>query len=135
MTALVMMRNGVVLTNSVYRASTGVQDGRVATRELKELVDAGVVEQVGTRGSTTYQLTQVTRGRASGSAGAGGLTKNEAFILAAVAKTPLSRADLERTTGLTKDQVNYALRTLRRKGRIVLLGNLRARNARWASTP
>lgn len=33
MTALVMMRNGLVLTDSSYRAATGIRDSRIATRE------------------------------------------------------------------------------------------------------
>jgi len=138
MTALVMMRNGAVLTNSSYRRSTGVQDSRIATRELKELVDTGVVGQAGTRGSASYQLTTSTRtplGTTDGSkTDQRGLSTNETVVLRAVASEPLSRADLERVTGLTKDQVNYALRTLRQKGRIALVGGPRARNSRWTAT-
>ncbi|WP_203825527.1 ATP-binding protein [Actinoplanes palleronii] len=77
MTALVMMRNGAVLTNSGYRASTGVRDSRSATRDLKELVDAGVVEQAGTRGSTTYQVASPVQAPVV-------LTANEEGILAAL---------------------------------------------------
>ncbi|MFF5291529.1 ATP-binding protein [Paractinoplanes globisporus] len=136
MTALVMMRNGAVLTNSSYRTSTGVRDSRIATRELKELVDAGVVEQVGTRGSASYQLTpgRVPRDATTqGQLVAGGLTDNEARVLSALAGGSLSRAQLERVTGMTRAQVHHALRALRQKGRIELLGNQRARNSRWAA--
>ncbi|GAA0500448.1 hypothetical protein Ade02nite_27860 [Paractinoplanes deccanensis] len=132
MTALVMMRNGGVLTNSSYRASTGVSDSRVATRELKELVDAGVVEQTGTRGSATYQVVSAARQRPSDTAARPArLSANEASVLAVLADGPLSRADIESATALTKEQVNYALQTLRQKGRIDLIGKQRSRSARW----
>ncbi|MCO8277138.1 putative DNA binding domain-containing protein [Actinoplanes sp. TRM 88003] len=128
MTALAMMRNGVVFTNSSYRAATGVLDSRTATRELKELVDAGVVEQTGTRGSTAYQVVrpapEATRGNPR-------LSGNEKRILAALADGPLSRLDLEAATGLNKDQVHYGLQTLRGKGRIELLGKPQSRRALW----
>jgi ATP-dependent DNA helicase RecG len=139
MTALVIMRNGVALTNSSFRSSTGVRDSRIATRELKELVDAGVVEQAGTRGSATYQLTSSARARPGdpddGQPAAGGLTANELRILAALAGESRSRAELEQTTGLTKDQVQHALQTLREKGRIALIGKARSRSSRWAALP
>ncbi|KUL36630.1 ATP-binding protein [Actinoplanes awajinensis] len=124
MTALVMMRNGAVLTNSGYRASTGVRDSRSAARELKELVDAGVVEQEGTRGSTTYQVARPVQAPVV-------LTANEERILTALREAPLSRADLEQATGLSKDQVQHGLQTLRQKGAVALLGKPRSRTALW----
>ncbi|GLW31406.1 dihydroorotate dehydrogenase [Actinoplanes regularis] len=129
MTALVMMRNGAVLTNSSYRASTGVRDSRTATRELKELVDAGVVEQAGTRGSTTYQVA----GSAMVAVEDAGprLTGNEERIMAALRVEPQSRAGIEAATGLTRDQVQHGLQTLRQKGLVVLVGKPRSRTALW----
>ncbi len=122
MTALVMMRNGAVLTNSSYRASTGVRDSRTATRELRELVDAGVVEQAGTRGSTTCQVVDHTGPL---------LTGNEERIVAALRAGPRSQASLEQATGLTKDQVQHGLQTLRQKGLVALEGKPRSRTALW----
>jgi len=52
---LAMMRHGHVLTNSQYRQLLGV-DSRVATRELGDLVDRGIVVQKGTRRWATYEL-------------------------------------------------------------------------------
>jgi ATP-dependent DNA helicase RecG len=135
MTALVMMRNGAVLTNSSFRSSTGVRDSRIATRELKELVDTGIVEQAGTRGSATYQLTSSTRvGTAALHTSAErGLNANESLILEALGDGAHSRAELERATGLRKDKVQHALLTLRQKGRVAMLGKPRARNTRWTA--
>ncbi len=136
MTALVVMRNGGILTNSGYRASTGVQDSRIATRELRELVDASVVERSGTRGSTTYRLTSRTLD--------GSTTRNEASavvatvetrVLGALAGGPLTRLEVELATGLSPDQVKRVFRILRAKGRIGMLGKPRARNVRWTLTP
>ena len=56
MTALVLMRNGGQLTNTSFRMATGVQDSRIAYKELKELVDRGLVDQIGKGGSTYYEL-------------------------------------------------------------------------------
>ncbi|GAA0441146.1 hypothetical protein Aca07nite_29670 [Actinoplanes capillaceus] len=132
MTALVMMRNGVVLTNSGYRASTGVQDSRAATRELRELVDAGVVEQTGTRGSTTYQLSQSAISPSAGQAIAeSGLSRNEKKVMEALSASSLTRSELEEATGLTRDQLIYALRALRDKNLVGREGKAQSRLARW----
>ncbi|GID64157.1 hypothetical protein Acy02nite_20380 [Actinoplanes cyaneus] len=130
MTALVLMRNGAILTNSSYRTSTGVRDSRTATRELKELVDAGVVEQAGTRGSTTYQVVrpEVPPTGASHER----LSPNEHQVLAALRIEPTSRAALERATGLSKDQVQHALQGLRQRELVTLLGKPRSRTALWS---
>jgi ATP-dependent DNA helicase RecG len=138
-TALVMMRNGAVLTNSSYRASTGVRDSRIATRELRELVDAGVVEQTGTRGSATYQLTTTSRVAPRATAAAipasGRLSANEEQVLDALTQGPLLRAEIEQRTNLSKDSVQYALITLRQKGHVSLVGKPRSRSARWQRSP
>jgi ATP-dependent DNA helicase RecG len=52
---LALMRRGETLTNSFYRQLTGL-DSRIATRELGELVNRGLVEQAGTRRWATYRL-------------------------------------------------------------------------------
>jgi ATP-dependent DNA helicase RecG len=138
MTALALMRSGAVVNNSSYRASTGVQDSRTATRELKELVDAGVVEQFGTRGTATYQLAAAYRpGRTEATqteAFAYPLTDNEARILALLDGVELSRAEIIQRSGLTRDQVLYALQSLRRKQRVTLKGQQRSRNALWTAS-
>lgn len=131
MTALVMMRNGIRMTNSTYRASTGVQDSRTATRELRELVDAGVVEQVGTRGTATYELSRHDSGSRLSRPSGPSLTDNEMRVQATLEQAPLSRAEIEQATGLTKDQVLHALQTLRQKGRVAFNGKPRSRTAQW----
>jgi ATP-dependent DNA helicase RecG len=138
MTALAMMRGGAVVNNSSYRASTGVQDSRTATRELKELVDAGVIEQSGTRGAATYQLAAAYRARGAGvtqtEAFTYPLSANEAKILDLLEGVELSRAEIIRQSGLTTDQVLYALKSLRNKERVTLRGQQRSRSARWTAS-
>jgi ATP-dependent DNA helicase RecG len=144
MTALVMMRNGVVLNNSSYRTSTGVQDSRAASRELRDLVDRGLVEQIGTRGATTYRLVNSPRvnsdslfGDSSGEKtdhGIADLTANETLVWEAVQTGESSRADIERVTGLNNNQVIRALQGLRSKGFVVMRGRPRARTATWVPT-
>ncbi|GGN27534.1 ATP-dependent DNA helicase RecG [Actinoplanes campanulatus] len=135
MTALALMRNGAVLTNSGYRTSTGVQDSRAATRELKELVDAGVVEQDGNRGSTTYRISRAVLAPIDEPvATPARLTPNERQILAALSTVPLLRADIEDRTGLSRDTVKRGLQSLRQKGFVSMIGQQRSRGARWVQT-
>ncbi len=135
MTALALMRQGAVLTNSSYRTSTGVQDSRTAGRELKELVDREAIQQIGTGGVTTYRLavssrTQQTALELGDDAS---LSGNETAILRLLENEELSRAEIERRTGLPNHQVVHALRTLRAKGRIVLRGKPRSKTSQWAA--
>ncbi|WP_078960532.1 ATP-binding protein [Streptomyces sp. NRRL WC-3618] len=53
--ALARMRNGESLNNNSYRSHLGV-DSRVATSELRDLVDRGIVIQAGSRRWATYSL-------------------------------------------------------------------------------
>jgi ATP-dependent DNA helicase RecG len=52
---LAMMHRGDTMTNGLYRQVTGL-DSRVVTRELGELVNQGLVEQLGSRRWATYRL-------------------------------------------------------------------------------
>ncbi|MEV6637565.1 ATP-binding protein [Actinoplanes sp. NPDC051470] len=135
-TALALMRSGMELTNSSYRSSTGVQDSRTASRELKDLVDRGIVEQFGSRGGTTYRLTsdraeQLTIEDRSDRESEGSLRDNEARILELLADGSLSRAEIEKRAGLAMHQVLHALNTLRQKGYIETIGKPRSPNVRW----
>lgn len=137
-TALVLMRNGVALTNSSYRSSTGMQDSRAASRELKDLVDRGHVEQFGTRGGTSYRLRaqraeQLTIEGPADEPKPPALRENEALILSALGADALSRAEIEQRTGLPIHQVLHALNTLREKGLITTVGKPRSPNVRWAA--
>ncbi|MER5199562.1 ATP-binding protein [Streptomyces sp. NPDC002755] len=145
MTALVMMRNGEVMTNSSYRSATGVQDSRAASRDLKDLVDRGIADQVGTRGSTVYTLSGQAEGQFDGllaefieeaipladATDGAELSDLQNRVLASLESGPLLRHEIEERTGLDFGQVRGALKALRDKGRVDLVGKARSKNARW----
>jgi ATP-dependent DNA helicase RecG len=142
MTALVMMRNGISLNNSSYRASTGVRDSRAASRDLRDLVDRGLIEQSGTRGTTVYRLI----GSHTEEAGLFerpsvgevtptliDLTANERTVLDFVRRGETSRASLEEATGLAYHQVVRALQSLRDKRLVQMNGRHRSRSTTWSA--
>lgn len=138
---LVMMRNGVALNNSSYRASTGVRDSRAASRDLRELVDRGLIEQTGTRGTTIYRLiaTHVEEASlfdrpdlADETQPAVHLTVIERTVLDFVRRGETSRASVEKATGLAYHQVVRALQSLREKGLIQMNGKHRSRSTTWS---
>ncbi|MEU4179735.1 ATP-binding protein [Streptomyces sp. NPDC026589] len=159
MTALVMMRNGQTITNSSYRAATGVHDSRAASRDLKDLVDRGIAEQFGNRGSAFYALgaghhpdpeedlfgslaegTVVLAAPAEAKeieaepadhARRPNLTDLQRAVLASLSEGDLQRHEIESKTGFDAVQVRGALQALREKNLVVLVGKPRARNARW----
>lgn len=56
---LVLLRNGQALSNEVYRKFNNI-DSRVATRELRELVQRGLIRSVSSGRWTTYRPTEAT---------------------------------------------------------------------------
>ncbi|MFF0718939.1 ATP-binding protein [Micromonospora sp. NPDC003816] len=142
MTALVLMRSGRELSNSSYRDVTGVSDSRAASRELRELVERGLVAQQGSRGGTTYRLLTDVIAEAPDlfapmAAPASGsrppLNANEGIVLAALGVGSRSRAELETATGLRPHQIHRALRSLRRQNLVQMSGQERSRNARYTA--
>ncbi|MDX2292073.1 MULTISPECIES: ATP-binding protein [Streptomyces] len=155
MTALVMMRNGQAMTNSSYRAATGVQDSRAASRDLKDLVDRGIAEQFGTRGSAFYTLAgehsavpeeglfgdlievavsvsaTVDQEDAESTPTDAAVTDLQSAVLASLSEGDLHRLEIEEKTGFDAGQVRGALQALREKGLVELVGKPRSRNARW----
>ncbi|WP_329488586.1 putative DNA binding domain-containing protein [Kitasatospora sp. NBC_01246] len=149
MTALVMMRNGATMTNSSYRAATGIQDSRVASRELKELVDREIIVQLGTRGGATYKLRTdddepqmdeldlISREPSSASSIENAIMIDAPIsdlqqrVLDAMGTADVARSEIEQATGLAQHQVISALQTLRGRGRVVMLGQPRSRHVRW----
>ncbi|MFF0491690.1 ATP-binding protein [Nocardia sp. NPDC003482] len=142
MTALVILRSGAALTNSAYRQATGIQDSRVASRELKELVDRQLIDQEGTRGTATYHLAgrptqaeltidgeqEVVNVPMPSTAP---LTPLQQQVLDAVGEDEVSRSEVEKRTGLASSQVIAVLQTLRDKGRLEMVGRPRSRTATW----
>nr|BFE64802.1 hypothetical protein GCM10020063_093280 [Dactylosporangium thailandense] len=139
MSALVMMRNGVVMTNSAYRASTGMQDSRTVTRELRDLVERGLVEQEGTRGTATYRLPLNDPLRPDQPGGPSktddDLTRHSARVIGVLSAEGSSRSEIEERTGLKPHQVFRALKVLRDRGLVEMTGQPRSRTARYRPVP
>jgi ATP-dependent DNA helicase RecG len=138
MTALILMRNGGQLTNTSFRAATGVQDSRVAYKELKELVDRGLVDQFGKGGSTYYELAASISAEdghliSSPVAVSQELTDLQHQVYSALTSEPVSRREIVKRTGLKSDQVAQVLQALRNKGLATMTGERRSRDALWRS--
>ncbi|MGD0244099.1 MAG: ATP-binding protein [Streptosporangiaceae bacterium] len=140
MTALVLMRNGNQLTNNSFRSATGVQDSRTAYKELKELVDRGLIDQYGTRGSTYYELaisnSDIDDYDEDSPADEDGddsrnLTDLQRQVYAVLKAGRASRRDIIAQTGLESTQVIQILRALRRRDLVTMIGQPRSKNTIW----
>jgi ATP-dependent DNA helicase RecG len=136
MTGLVLMRNGAQLTNTSFRSATGIQDSRTAHKELKELVDRGLIDQISTRGSTHYELAMQDADEddiieQELSEAVESLTEPQRQVYGALTISPATRGEVARRTGLDSHQVINALRVLRRRGLASMTGEPRSRTATW----
>lgn len=124
--ALALMRRGETIDNAAYRKLTGLMDSRLASRELAELVNLGLVDQDGTRRWATYRLAddrQDVPVTASGPAGSTGRQRaprrdRRAEVLAALERGPRGRADIARELGVEDAVATYWLRVLREEGQV-----------------
>jgi ATP-dependent DNA helicase RecG len=146
--ALARMRRGETLKNATYRAQTGV-DSRVATAELRDLVDRRLVAVDGTRGAATYCLTNGEHSRpnrarqmtlddeTADSTELSSTTTEPALPRLAVATWhalsdgPKTRQELQDALDLAPHQVLYRLRLLRKAGLVGIDGPSRSPDARW----
>lgn len=63
---LALMRSGEQMTNSVYRAVTGITDSTRATKELQDLVARELITQTGIRRGASYSLSEYAATHAEG---------------------------------------------------------------------
>jgi ATP-dependent DNA helicase RecG len=103
--ALAVLHHGDELTNTTFRTATGL-DSRVASRELKQLVAWGLVDQLGERGTTTYRL--ATR-----------RDRRRQIVRLLEEHGELSRAELERHRGMETPATIWWIRRLRDEGLLV----------------
>lgn len=118
---LAMLRHGHVLDNITFRQATGL-DSRVATRELGELVDRGILEQIGTRRWATYRLAS------------GGTQRRDRRpeILALLRRRgQLSRKQIALELDLSDAAVRQWLPVLRTEGLVELIGAVRSPHATY----
>jgi len=122
---LALLKHGHVLDNTAFRQATGL-DSRVATRELGALVNRGIVEQVGTRGWTTYRLA---------SKGTQRRDRRAEIVSILRRRGELARSDIARELALTDKAVLAWLRVLRREGTVELIGPVRSPTTRYRLRP
>lgn len=125
--ALALLREGGHLDNQEYRSHVGV-DSRVATAELRDLVERGLVVQTGTRRWARYEL--------AGSAADPSVPQRRRVdrrhaVLTALGRNELSRAEIARITGLSDSAAAHWLRVLRREGAVEPTENPRSPTVRY----
>lgn len=129
--ALAEMRHGRSWTNSTYRRRFGL-DSAEARRQLQELVNLGLAEVSGTKGSTSYALAPIEQQPDSSEHSNHevedqvpeeviAVSANAAAVWSCLA-TPKTRAQITEATGLTGRQVKWALDHLKTAGFIVFQG-------------
>ncbi|HEX8391249.1 MAG TPA: ATP-binding protein [Longimicrobium sp.] len=114
--ALAYARHGASLTNPDYCRVTGV-DSRVATRELAELVDHGVLRREGVGRWSTYMLAGQAAPRAPRDRTRQDRGKQILVLLRDAG--PLSARDIGERLGLSPSAVRYWLPRLRAEGIVV----------------
>lgn len=116
--ALVYLRNNPQMTNSEYRRLNNVTDTIQATRELKKLVDVGLIEMHASRRWATYSH---SREIASPPAG-----ERELKVLRHVReKGSISSGECQRLLGITAPQAWYLLWRMRQSGFLAKIGERR----------
>ena len=135
-----LRHSGRDLDNATYRWLTSV-DSRIATRELADLVAAGILERSGSRRWARYRLA------------AGGMNLRQAEIALPPAKGrraradrsmelldllaregPMSAKDLASRTGLSSSAVRHWLHRLKRAGKVRTIGAEKAPAVRYEVT-
>ncbi|MFD6951864.1 MULTISPECIES: ATP-binding protein [unclassified Nocardiopsis] len=128
--ALALLRLGEPLTNPRYRAATGV-DSRVATSELQDLVARELAVQEGVRRSSRYRLHPDLAAADTDVAPPEPKPKRRADrtdeILNALGDDALSRAEIQKRTGLSRPVVLRWLGRMEKAG--LVKGSGEHRNA------
>jgi ATP-dependent DNA helicase RecG len=108
------------LTNSTFRTVSGLRDSREAGRQLRELLERGLLVQTGQRGTASYTLPGPTT-----------TTGVAAKVLAVLGDATLTSREIADSLGLPRQQVATTLSRLGRQGLVTLVGVPRSKNARW----
>ncbi len=118
--ALAFLKHSSQMNNAEYRRLTAV-DSRVATRELAELVDNGILTRQGTRRWATYLLTEKLQ------QGPQEPITDDLFRVASIgeqilsllaSRGPLSSAELQKRIDSPISTVRYWLKKLRDSGEV-----------------
>jgi ATP-dependent DNA helicase RecG len=120
--ALVYLRNNEQMTNSDYRRLNNVTDTIQATRELKKMVEQGLIEMHASRRWATYSLAPNLKTGADLSL----LSENEQRVLQLVREQEsASRQDCLQVLPITARQATYLLSRMVAQGRLARTGEKR----------
>jgi ATP-dependent DNA helicase RecG len=120
---LAMLRSGGRLDNLQYRAATGV-DSRIATTELQDLVIRELVTQVGTGRWTEYRLAARVNQLDPDVVKRLSPRDRRPLILSVLEDTQLSRAEIEKVTGLSRKVLIRWLGILRKEHLVKTVGDV-----------
>ena len=118
---LAILRHGNYLDNISYRQATGL-DSRIATRELGELAEHGLIEQIGTRRWATYKLTE---------GGAQRRNRRADIISLLRQKGELSRTEIAKALAISDGATRQWLSKLRGEEQIEIVGPPKSPSAKY----
>jgi ATP-dependent DNA helicase RecG len=128
--ALVYLQNNEQMTNSDYRRLNNVADTIQATRELKKMVEQGLIEMHASRRWATYSLAPNLKTAADISL----LSENEQRVLQLVLeRESVSRQDCLKVLPISARQVTYLLSRMVAQGHLARMGE--KRGARYTLPP
>lgn len=110
--ALALLRRGEAVTNASYRRVSGL-DSRVATRELGDLVQRGLLKQDGTGRWTTYRLAAETLDTATARPRRRRADRRAEIVSLLRRRGDLSRAEIAGALGVSGETVTRWLARLR----------------------
>ncbi|MFL5542439.1 MAG: ATP-binding protein [Longimicrobiaceae bacterium] len=110
--ALALLRRGEAVTNASYRRVSGL-DSRVATRELGDLVQRGLLKQDGTGRWTTYRLAAETLDPATARPRRRRADRRAEIVALLRKRGDLSRAEIVAELGISGETVTRWLARLR----------------------
>jgi ATP-dependent DNA helicase RecG len=131
--ALAFVRHNESLTNADYRRLTG-RDSRLASRDLSDLVSAGLLERTGAGRWTAYKLTDGDATSPSAGARRARLGERSRDILRLLAESPLSAREVAERLDLSASAARYWLRRITRSGLVESTGLANAPTNRYRLT-
>lgn len=134
-TGLALMLQGQALDNAKYRAATGLQDSRVATAELQDLVAREYIIQTGTRGGARYSLSDYARSLAAPEEGPR-VKPNRRMQIVKLLRVhgELSKSDVSLILNLNPKTAEHWIRVLKKEGKLEPTEPNRSKNTRYRLT-
>lgn len=114
---LALMLRGEIMTNSRYRAATGIADSNKATKELQDLVARELIDQIGLKRGARYTLSAHAKGVSEGGKP---IRMNRRRQIRKLLEThgELSKREISTLLGLAAKSAEHWLRKLKAEGMI-----------------